>query len=235
MRVLITGGGMSVPIDAIRSITNQSKGRFGVEIYKELCVDNRFNKVVGVFNEYTIHKYKPAIYSAQAIEHIYQYTTFDEYAALLDKFVPESDIVILSSAVSDYGVENYFDGKIRSSDAMTIKLKPLPKLIKRARNLNLDAIICGFKMLVGVEQRELIDAAKSQIESTGCDVVIANDWATIKDKDHDKFVVFNPEYKLEHYRMHCQGFRSQDHAQGVINACIRAYALKHPELQLEML
>jgi len=116
----------------------------------------------------------------------YEYTTYDQYAEGL-KFilgVEKPDVVVLAAAVSDYGVENFVDGKVRSNDMFSIKLKQVPKLIYRVKEWAPDVKLVGFKMLVNSKSNELFEAARKSMTENGCDMIVANDLAEIRDNNH---------------------------------------------------
>ncbi len=95
------------------------------------------------------------------------------------------DAIILAAAVSDYGVENYVDTKIRSKESeMSIQLKALPKLISKIKEWDPKTVLIGFKLLVDSNPTELVYAARQSIETNGCDMVVANDLRDITEKEH---------------------------------------------------
>jgi phosphopantothenoylcysteine synthetase/decarboxylase len=120
------------------------------------------------------------------------YVTFDDYAERLSEALEEQpDFVILAAAVSDYGVDNYVDGKIRSGDDLVIKLKPLPKLISTVRERCPKAVICGFKLLVNSAMEELREASVKSLVDNKLDLVVGNDLRDIKADDHKLLIVEN--------------------------------------------
>lgn len=203
MRVLITSGGTKIPIDRVRSITNMSKGTFGSQIADEFLHYERGNTIDFLMAK---ESKRPEYTNSRQTLNIHRYETFWEYKVKLYQLLKlKPDIIILAAAVSDYEVENVIDGKIRSSDDMIIKLKPLPKLINLVKETCPDAILCGFKLLVNSTKEELIAAAEKSIKDNNCDLVIANDLATIKDtKDHSMIIVqdgWHEEYFRNKYNL----------------------------------
>lgn len=186
MKILITSGGTKIPIDKVRSITNMSNGTFGSQI------SDSFNCLQKTFCDIRFLMAKKSKFPKLQTGFIpYFYETFWEYKNQLDNLLEEQpDIIILAAAVSDYEVENYVDGKIRSKDELVIRLKPLPKLISTVREKCPNSLICGFKLLVNSTEKELLDAAHDSIIKNKVDLVIANDLSTIKDtKNHSMWVV----------------------------------------------
>jgi phosphopantothenate-cysteine ligase len=208
LKILITSGGTKIPIDSVRSITNMSNGTFGAKIAKgflsegdqvtflthksaktpvkteiDLKKEIDFNALL---KEYQwVHQVLPNYWEIQ-------YNTFEEYARELElrSRYNQFDAILLACAASDYGVPSPMSGKIRSSSQMNIELEPLPKLISKIRGeWDFKGVLVGFKLLVGVEKSELIDAARKSCIENGCNFVIANDLNDIKAGNHRIIIV----------------------------------------------
>ena len=175
MKVLITSGGTKIPIDKIRCISNQSSGTFGRDIAEEF--DKERQDVIFVNAKGS--KQPTFIYIGHQK---HEFITFDDYRDTVLSLIQteKPDIIILAAAVSDYGVKNAVDGKIRSSEDMVIELYKLPKVISEIRKLASEAVIVGFKMMVGSTEEELIEVAQASLVRNNIDLVVANDWTTIK-------------------------------------------------------
>src|SRR5208283_3480855 len=78
------------------------------------------------------------------------YDTFQEYLERLERWIKieQPDIVVLAAAVSDYGVENFVNGKIRSNDDHKVIFKQLPKIIYYIKEWKPNVKLVGFKLLV---------------------------------------------------------------------------------------
>ena len=215
MRVLLTSGGTKVPIDRVRHIGNMSSGTFGSAIARELLInrcyvdfiiaegskspfelrlDMSHTSPVAEFMLRLDQKYlewKQFIYAHDELFRSIEYKTFEDYEKSLDFAIDhvEYDVIILAAAVSDYGVENYVDGKIRSSDAQTIKLTPLPKIISTIKKKQPKTFLVGFKLLVGSDRKELIEAAENSIKTNQCNMVVANDLEDIQKDNHTLHIV----------------------------------------------
>lgn len=213
MRILITSGGTKVPIDDVRDITNMSQGTFGSKIAAEAL--NQGHEVYYFVSRdgKTPFQYKcdfnekPSDISLneqicdwkdkwkwceihRGMYHERKYKTFDDYRDGLNSLIAFSnpDIIILAAAVSDY-VTNPAEGKIRSSSDMTINLRPAEKIISAVKGWAPDALLVGFKLLVGASQEELIAAAWSSITKNRCDVVVANDLNELRAGNHQLTIV----------------------------------------------
>jgi phosphopantothenoylcysteine synthetase/decarboxylase len=203
MKVLITSGGTKIRIDRVRDITNMSSGTFGSKIAKEFLklghevvfIKAKYSKSPVSINIDLTRGYDVGQFSSWYNETVklmeryseHEYTTYEHYSEML-KFligVEQPDLILLAAAVSDYGVENYFDGKIRSNDLFTIKLTQLPKVINHMRDwAKPSAKLVGFKMLVDSKPHELLAAANRSLTENNLDMVVANDLQDIKDNNH---------------------------------------------------
>lgn len=213
MKILVTSGGTKIPIDMVRNISNMSKGTFGSKIATqflemgheviflrakhsrspfELNVD--FYKKLTLFADDEFDKKSEFVYRHREYYTEFQYSTFDEYQETLERLIKthNPDVVLLAAAVSDYGVDNFVDGKIRSKDSLTIQLKPLPKIINLIKNeWGYKGRLVGFKLLVNSTDEELVASAKKSILDNGCDMVVANDLRDIKNDNH-RLVIVEP-------------------------------------------
>jgi len=215
MKILVTSGGTKIPIDKVRDITNMSKGTFGSKIATELlkmghdvlffkskysrspfeisydfASDELTSDFFGRFSKFQ----ELSLKCRQKYKQM-EYSTFDEYRERLERWIKieRPDVVMLAAAVSDYGVENPFDGKLRSNDLLTIKLVQLPKIIHLIKTWHPTCKLVGFKMLVNSKEYQLIEAAKRSIAENGCDMIVANDLADIKEGNHKVHLVFSSD------------------------------------------
>lgn len=194
MKVLITSGGTKVMIDKVRHIGNMSQGTFGSKIAYEFMRQPQNPYITFLHAKGSKHPNDVAISEHDFVKQDFKindptFDTFDDYQErLAEELDRQPDIVVLAAAVSDYGVENYVDGKIRSSDSLTIQLKPLPKLISTVRKKCPNSVICGFKLLVNSTERELYLATTKSLYGNRCDLVIGNDLRDIKNNDHKLFI-----------------------------------------------
>lgn len=204
MKVLVTSGGTKIKIDLVRSITNMSRGTFGSQICDSFW--HKLNADAHAKHEIPDEAHQITFFMAKnsrmpTAEHTaseffdddtrlnryIEYDTFDDYRTKLTDLLKNEkfDIIVLAAAVSDYGVENVFNGKYRSSsDEMTIKLVKLPKVITEVRKLAPDAMICGFKLLVNSTDDELREAIGKQFAENGIDMCVGNDLRDIKNDNH---------------------------------------------------
>jgi phosphopantothenoylcysteine synthetase/decarboxylase len=209
MKVLLTSGGTKVPIDRVRSITNMSRGTFGAKIARQLLQNEDVELIYLGAKEFRMpfsiridfaeaREYDPslaelAIWYEECKTRYRQitYKTFEEYAQALEIYVrnDKPDIVILAAAVSDYVVVDPVGGKIRSGSDLKIELEQAPKLITRIKEWCPGCCLVGFKLLVGSNDDELLEAAWRSLEQNGCSFVVANDLRDIRAGKHRLLIV----------------------------------------------
>ena len=205
MKILITSGGTKIPIDKVRDITNMSSGTFGSKIafealetgHEVIFLTSKSGKTPFKYEINLLsnpHAIPPTIprleFESNYQEH--QYVTYDDYAESLEKLIKEKkpDVVILAAAISDYGVENPVDTKVRSDSELIIKLKKLPKLISKVKEWLPTTKLVGFKLLVNSTVDELIDAARKSLIENNCEMVVGNDLIDIKSGKHIVHIVY---------------------------------------------
>lgn len=122
------------------------------------------------------------------------YRSYADYATTLQEMVCtiKPDIIVLAAAVSDYVVANPVQGKVRSSEALEIHLKPAEKLIGQIKKWHPGCKLVGFKLLVGASEEELWNAAWKSICNNGCDMVVANEFNSLKAGEHWLMLAFRP-------------------------------------------
>jgi phosphopantothenate--cysteine ligase len=245
MKILITSGGTKIPIDSVRHIANMSSGTFGSKIALEALKkwhnveffyaehsktpftyssnlfqtknnDEYFAELIRLEDiKFNLKKYA---HPTASIYNERTYSDFNTYMSGLKTYIDDvkPEVIILAAAVSDYGVDNFVDGKIRSKESdMVIKLKALPKVISQVKSWAPKAYLVGFKLLVNSTTEELIENAKKSIETNGCDMVVANDLKDIKNNEHRLIIVKPNTEPFMYYTNHAL------EANGLAQAVIR--------------
>lgn len=202
MRIVITAGGTSEPIDDVRKITNTSTGSLGLAIANAFLHDHR--DVVDKI--YYLHGEKAQYPDNAAVEHIRIGGTMDLKEQLTRVLESEKiDAVIHAMAVSDYMVDKVTTveeiktgvksdklsgNKISSSiDDLAIILKRTPKIIGMIKEVSPESRLVGFKLLSNVPHEELIEVASALMQKNHCDFVLANDLSEIGDGMHKGYLV----------------------------------------------
>ncbi len=167
-RVLVTVGGTSERIDAVRSITNQSSGRMGTAIVSEFL--RAGSKVTAVYGHST---YEPPDGAA---------VTRVESAAQMAKAVnahlkaKKYDILVMAAAVSDYAPVRSNGGKISSrKKSIVLKLWKTPKIIDGIKKIQSDIFLVGFKAESRVSATVLEKSARAKMKASMAEMIVAND------------------------------------------------------------
>jgi phosphopantothenate---cysteine ligase (CTP) len=172
MRILITGGPGSEPIDQVRVITNHSTGELSVKLALAFrAAGHRVELFLG----------QGAIWRLESAR--YFQTNEDLQRLLVD--VPDRDrvaAVLHAAALSDFGVAEVIvpgkksDAAKISSDAASILLRlvPKPKLIRRLRELFANAYIAGWKFELEGTSADLVQEGVEQVRVSRTDACIVN-------------------------------------------------------------
>ena len=164
---MITAGPTIEYIDPVRVITNQSTGKTGVLLAKEMqSAGARVTMVYGPGRE-TV---------PDGIKHIPVKTTAEMKNAIQRELKKKFDIVIMAAAASDYTVKNPSKSKIKSTkESISIKLVKSPKIINQIKKIQKDTFLVGFKAETNLSKNALEKEAIKKLQETGADMVIAND------------------------------------------------------------
>jgi phosphopantothenate-cysteine ligase/phosphopantothenoylcysteine decarboxylase/phosphopantothenate--cysteine ligase len=222
-RVLVTAGNTQVPIDRVRSITNIFKGKTGTEIaiylawtgYQVTLVTSNidlFRKKVTDLGTDISGNYLAAYMQTKIGEHLrlVQYRTYQELLEAMHYELTHNqyDIVIHSSAVSDYFVDGVCvvdkngalidlpkDGKVSSNHkCLYLRMLSTEKIIDLIRDpWGFTGTLVKFKLEVGKTDAQLMDIAVHSARHSKADFIVANclEWA--KDR---AFIIRTPTSRL---------------------------------------
>ena len=166
-RVLITCGPTWVPIDEMRVISNRSTGELGQQLAFALAKKGAVLTLLeGPVRQPLV---KPPF-------EVCKYEFFVELDQLLKRSLQKHyDVVIQAAAVSDYQLATVYKGKLSSGrPALTLKLKPLPKLIATIKKRCPTTFLVGFKLAATTSKARLQEAAAGLFIDAACDLVVAN-------------------------------------------------------------
>ena len=210
-KIVITAGGTSEKIDNVRKITNSSSGKLGMTIANYLLKENDDLIIYYVCSKNSL---RPLDKRIKVIEIDGTSSLKNEIENLL--LNEKIDYFIHSMAVSDYmtdyvttierikasirntsnleeafsNIEIITGNKISSyEDNLVIVLKQTPKIISIIKDLSPQTYLVGFKLLDGVSKEELINVAKKLRDKNKCDLVVANDLATIRNGEHIAYII----------------------------------------------
>lgn len=210
-KIVITAGGTSEKIDNVRKITNSSSGKLGMTIANHLLKENDDLIIYYVCSKNSLRPLDKRIKVIEIDDTISLKNKIENL--LLNEKI---DYFIHSMAVSDYmtdyvttierikasikntsNLEEAFsnieiiNGNKTSSyeDNLVIVLKQTPKIISIIKDLSPQTYLVGFKLLDGVSKEELISVAKKLRDKNKCDLVVANDLATIRNGEHIAYII----------------------------------------------
>ncbi len=212
LKVIITSGGTKVPIDDVRSITNFSKWTTWALIAEGLLQCG--HEVVYVSPPEAKHPFTRELYidptndfdaevrrvkviaetyhSLQENLQVIHISDYDEYYHTMQGLMSTTtpDVVIMSMAASDYGVEKQ-NGKIHSEGDISLTLHPLPKVIDAVDDVlkrhKSGVFLVGFKFLKDVTPDQLIDVAYKSMMRNNQNLCVAN---ISLDADNSKFLTY---------------------------------------------
>ncbi len=182
--VVVVGGASREPIDAVRSVTNESSGTTAVAIASQA-----FYRGSNV--ELWAGSLQVAVPPWLAIR---RWTRVEDLLALARERRDELGQVaalLVPAALSDFTLDAR-PGKIRSREVsgLTLNLRPAPKVLPELRRLAPPpARLVAFKLLAGAGPKELEAEGRRLLQETGADWVVANDVATMGRADTDAWLL----------------------------------------------
>ncbi len=186
-RILVTAGGTREYIDGVRYIGNLSSGRTGAALTDRLGAMGHQLTWLGA---------RSAIRPARSAD-LFTYEAFDELDSQLASLLSQEhyDAVIHAAAVSDYRVDRVETDsgsviagrgvKLTSSDELTLRLKPNPKLLNRLvdYSVNDDIRVIAFK-LTNTADKDAQKQAVDRVMRDDITAVVHNDLGDISADAH---------------------------------------------------
>ncbi len=179
LRVLITAGGTSEPVDGVRVLTNTSTGATGAIIADHLSRAG---------HEVLLLRAKSAVSTDCACPEE-TFVTFSDLEAALRRLLASNsfDAVIHAAAVSDYRVDSISMGtdppsvpaeKLPSGGTPIIRLSPNPRLVDSLRAWSRAPFtLVAFKLTCGAGPDQTAEAVSTLLAHSGADFVVHNDVA----------------------------------------------------------
>ncbi len=248
MLIVITAGGVKEKIDNVRSITNSSSGKLGLNI--------AYSFLESVPNCELIYIYggtaEPCLDEKGRVENIKIRDTQDLLDIVSHILISHKvDIFIHSMAVADYTTECVIDmeklkflvldqtisdfdalikdcmvdkdSKISSSMKMpAIILKNTPKVIEQIKKLSPHTFLVGFKLLDNVSEEELFDVGFNLLRKNRCNLVLANDIHHIRQGNHKAMLIY-PEKTFDRVE------GKHNIAKFIVKKTIERFNVKHPK------
>jgi phosphopantothenoylcysteine synthetase/decarboxylase len=188
MKVLMTAGGTSEPVDGVRRLTNTSTGATGAVLAEAFA---RLGAEVLLLHA------EDARIGEMAVDRE-SFVTFDDLEAALRRLLGECrwDAVVHLAAVSDYRVASLEvdgrhvaadgRGKIGTGSEVVIRLAPNPKLIDSLKqwSANPETVVVGFKLTDDPDPGSRAGQVDRLIARGVADFVVHNDASEIDGTRH---------------------------------------------------
>jgi phosphopantothenoylcysteine decarboxylase/phosphopantothenate--cysteine ligase len=162
VRVLVTAGPTHEDFDPVRFLTNRSSGKQGYALAKvawrrgaEVCLVSGPTSLAAPYGVEVL-----AVRSAREMQ-----------AAVRERF-PQTDVLLMAAAVSDYRPTRPEIRKIkRGLEEMQFHLTQNPDILKDLRSLKVEQIVVGF----AAETHDLEVEARRKLTEKHLDLIVAND------------------------------------------------------------
>jgi phosphopantothenoylcysteine decarboxylase/phosphopantothenate--cysteine ligase len=163
--VLVTAGGTSEPIDAVRSVTNRSSGKMGFAVAAEAAL--RGADVVLVAGP-------TPLVTPPGVRRIDVQTALEMRDAVFAEF-ENSTITVMAAAVADFRAAQRCESKIKKEDladdsVLTLELTRNPDILAELCQRKGGRVVIGF----AAESHDLMASARRKIARKGCDLLVAN-------------------------------------------------------------
>jgi phosphopantothenoylcysteine decarboxylase/phosphopantothenate--cysteine ligase len=178
-------------IDDVRYIINKSSGKMGAAIAKACKL--RGAQVLLLRSK---NSPQPNMLVKEEL-----FVTTEDLLELIKKYIKDYDVIYHTAAVSDFVVENSFQGKISSEKEFSLKLKPQIKIINQIKKLNPKIRLIAFKAEYTSSKKELVKAALDKLKKSRADSVVANDISSGRgfEVDENEVYVVLPDGKTKHF------------------------------------
>jgi phosphopantothenoylcysteine synthetase/decarboxylase len=172
MKVLITGGPSSEPIDGVRLITNRSTGELGVILAQAFRQSgHEVSLFLGRLSQYRLPE---AAY----------FDRNEDLQRMLWEITERKsvDVVLHAAALADFQVVAVRAGNIDVSlkkigsenETLSVELAPKPKVIANLRDLFPNALIVGWKLELEGSREDLVREATQQVKKNRTDACVIN-------------------------------------------------------------
>lgn len=202
MKVLITSGGTREYIDEVRVLTNISTGKLGATIANTFFLSGKIEHIYYICSKGTIPPLNISDWkdSVGSIDIIHA-DNVQEVFNVMEKLVPQVDVVIHAMALSDFGFKPSHT-KLKSNDPQAFidslrdRIIINPKVISFIKKWNPTVKLISFKFEVGKTKEELIDIAYESLIKNNGDFVVANDKVEMKEKGSHIAYIINKDKEI---------------------------------------
>lgn len=183
VKVVVTAGGTSEPIDPVRVISNRSSGKMGLALADELAAMGADVTLI------TTRPPSGRRYPVMTVQ------TAADMKETVEAQAPQSQLVLMAAAISDYRVDKPSEQKLKrtASESRQLELVPNPDILA-----GLGARKPAGQILVGfaAESQALIHHATQKLQTKNLDAIVANDISRSDigfEADHNEVTVLFPD------------------------------------------
>src|SRR5579862_5871359 len=159
--VLVTAGPTREKIDPARYLTNRSSGRMGYAVAEAAM--RRGARVLLVSGP-------TAITPPEGAELTRVESTEQMHEVVLD-LLPESTIIVMTAAVSDYRAKSVSEQKIKRKGSMVLELEPTADILKEISSRKRSQIVIGY----AAETENVLENARQKLQAKNLDAIVVND------------------------------------------------------------
>jgi len=164
-KIMVTAGGTSEPIDAVRVIANRASGKMGVSIAEECYLQGA---------EVLLLRAKNSVSARFNIkEELFE--TAKDLSLLIEKHVKQYAVLFHTAAVADFLPEKKYQEKIDSNSSLRLKLIPTPKILHMIKSWSPKILLIGFKAVYNEKEKDLVRIGIDKLKESRSDYIIVND------------------------------------------------------------
>ncbi|WP_295162968.1 bifunctional phosphopantothenoylcysteine decarboxylase/phosphopantothenate--cysteine ligase CoaBC [uncultured Brachyspira sp.] len=190
----ITSGATREWIDPIRYITNNSSGKMGASIYKEIYDNGGISTYIEgqVDESVTVGKNDKKI----------KIDTAKELQDNVLKELDNTDILIMSAAPLDFRPSEFSDKKIKKQNIASIELTANEDILASSKDKKRSSsLIVSFAAETAENDEELKEYAIDKMNRKNADMIVANKIKDAIGKDTNKITIFFKDGRFKSYPM----------------------------------
>jgi len=190
-KVLVTAGPTREAIDPVRFVSNASSGRMGYAIAK--AARRRGAEVVLVSGPSYLPK-------PSGIDFV-PVVTAEEMNDACIRYYPQSTVVIMAAAISDYRPVKSFSRKVKKAESsLTIEMERTSDVLKNMGRKKKGQLLVGFAL----ETENLEENARGKLRDKNLDMVVGNDPAGL-DSPTNQVMIIHRDGDVETLPPLCKG------------------------------
>ncbi len=175
-RVLLTCGATREFIDGVRFISNQSSGEMGFSLAR---VFRWYGAQVKVVAGFTTAEEPPEV------ELIGVISAEDMHKKVME-LLPWADIVVMNAAVSDYKPKEFYQGKMKKRERLTLELIKNVDILERLGKVKGDKVLVGFAL---EEEDRLLTMGTEKLKKKNLDIIVVNPLQTMGSELHRGYII----------------------------------------------